>query len=256
MNIAVISPDNRGTGVTSLTMVLGAALKNKGMSVVVTSISDGHKGLRKYIGSIKKDAESVTGMKDMLGMVQAGTLEAKDISSYCVNRGIDILPRTDGMSGEDVAKVIDFIGKSSIEGRQIFTLVDVDIDNMASREVGLEIKNCDAVVVVETQSVAHLDNFKANRQNMAKAFQKKKVFVVVNFYDKFAGTVKDIWKQAGMSYGDGWYEVRYNKCVNLMTAKTFMEQLTEAMKDATDPDVATLKADLDKIALALMKRGK
>lgn len=257
MNIAVISPDNRGTGVTSIAMLLAMSMKNRSLNSVVTSIADGRNGLREYIGELTEEAESASGMKEIHRLITAGSISGEDAISYCINRGIDILPRAEGMSAKSVAETIAFVSGAVVNGKKMHTIVDVDIADMMDKDsVGAEVKAADVIVLVLTQNIMHLKQFKENRANMAKAFAKKKVFVVVNKYDKFAGTLKDIWGKAGMKYGDGWYEVRYNKCVALMTAKCFVEQVTTAMGDASDSDIMALKSDIDRIALAILKSGK
>ena len=254
MNIAIISPDTRGMGVTSLSLLLAMAMKNRNMNAVVTSIADKRSGLRDYVGEINEEAENTAGMKEIHRLSTAGSMTGDDVLSYCLGRGVDILLRTEGMAHKDVADTIDFVSKGIVAGKKTHVIVDVDMTDMMDREsVGAEIKAADVVVVVLSQNVSALRRFKENRANMAKAFAKKKVFVVVNKYDKFAGTLKNIWSNAGMKYGDGWFEVRYNKCVPLMTSKCYVEQVFNAMKDASDPDIACLKADIDKIALAIAK---
>lgn len=256
MNIAVISPGNRGTGVTSLAVLLGIDLKNRGNSVVVTSLASGNRNvLRDYVGEIPKDLGDVeNGMRDLLRVKEAGTLQPEDISSYCVDLGVDILLRPDMLKDKEVHEAIEFISSSTLNGKGYFCVVDVDVDDMMRPEVEMEITSADVIVLVLTQNINHLKRFRENRNNMAKAFNKKRVIVVVNKYDKFAGTMKDVWNNVGVKYGDGWFEVRYNPCVQLMTAKCFISQAAEAMKAASDQDIATLKADVARIGAMAEKR--
>ena len=255
MNIAVISPGNRGTGVTSLAILLGIDLTNRGNSVVVTSLAPGRSALREYVGDIPNDLGDIeNGMRDLLRVKEAGTLEASDVGSYCIDLGVDIMLRSEGLTDKEVAEAIEFISSSTLNGRGMITIVDVDVEDMMKPSVEMEIKAADVVVVVLTQNVTHIKEFSRNRNNMAKAFAKKKVLVAVNKYDKFAGTLKDVWNKAGIKYGDGWFEIRYNSCVPLMTAKCFISQAAEAMKKANDLDIIELKADIARLGAASEKR--
>ena len=255
MNIAVVSPGCMGVGVTSLAILLGIDLVNRGNPVVVTSLRDGRNDLREYVGSIPNDlGDMENGMREMLRAKAAGEFAASDIRSYCVDQGVDILLRSEGMKPNEVDEIIQFISGSSLNGRGYICVVDVDVDDMRRPEVEMEITAADVVVVVLTQNISHVKKFRDNRANMAKAFANKKVVVVINKYDKFAGTVKDVWNTAGVKYGDGWIEIRYNKCVPLMTTKCFIAQAAEAMKAANDADIATLKADIGRVGGLVEKR--
>lgn len=255
MNIAVISPGNRGTGVTSLAILLGIDLANRGNPVVVTSLNASKSDMRDYVGALPKDLGDVeNGMRELLRAKSTGEFDAGDIRSYCVDLGVDILLRPDGMKPSEANEVIQYISGANLNGRNYICIVDVDVENMRSPEVEFEVTSADVVVVVLTQNISHIKRFRENRANMAKAFAGKKVIVVINKFDKFAGTVKDVWNKAGVKYGDGWFEVRYNSCVPLMTAKSFIQQAASAMKVANDKDIATLKADIERVGGLVEKR--
>ena len=267
MNIAVISPDNRGMGVTSLAILLGIDLRNRGNSVVVTSLASGETDLKQFVGTIPPDLGDIeNGMGDLIRVKNTGTLSPSDIKSYCIDVGVDIMMRSDRLNHKEVQEAIDFISEANIDGRGVICVVDVDIHDMNNIAVQNEIKKANVIIVVLDQSIAHLEKFKKNRANYSKNFRTDDregnpskpipVIVAVNRYEKFAGTFKDIWSAAGIKNGDNWFEVRYNKCVPLMTAKCFIQQLADAMQKAGDADVATLKSDIARIGMATEKHRK
>lgn len=254
MNIAVISPDNRGCGATSIALLVGAALKNRGESCVVMSLDRRSYGLREYVGDAGNLAEKNGGIENICRLLASGSLNASDVDSYCVDCGVDILPGGQKVHANDIGDAISFLGEANINGRSLYTIVDVDIRNMADKLVETEIKEADVIVVVLTQNCEHIRHIRENRNNMSRAFAGKRVCFVVNKYDKFAGTLKEVYTDAGFKKGDDWYEVRYNKCVVLMTAKHYIKNVVEALKDGSDPDVAELKADIERLAFSVIRR--
>lgn len=254
MNIAVISPGSNGAGVTALSILLGIAMKNKGLNAIVTSLADGANGMRDYCGKLVENVDADNGMSELDKLLGAGIVDANSIKNYTIDRGADILLRENGLSNKEVERAINGIASASVNGQETYVIVDVDINNMSDRAVGAEIVAADTVVIVIKQSMSYFRKFNENRESMTKHFAGKKVIIVVNEFEPFVGPIKDIWSKMDLAKAKGWFSVRYNKCVPLMTAKALGKNLMKAYKEADDPDVLQLKSDIDKIAVEVAKR--
>lgn len=258
MNIVVLSPKNRGVGVTSTALALAIEIKHRGEFVQLMDVNADRPSLLEMYKSIPKHkGEVVEGMTNLTQLIRTGTVNPEDLSNCAVDLGVDTVCVTPNISLHEIMEIIGLTKNCQIEGRNFYTVIDLNTEDSSSDLFKHCLQNADVCVFVMTQDIEHIINIKNCRQLNDKALQEHGISTVyvVNRFEECATSLKDIWNTMEVKNTKNWFKVRYNKHVLQVKSKGLYSAFSKALHDSNDPDIATTKADISRIAgFALNRR--
>ena len=257
MNIVVLSPKNRGVGITMTAYALALEIKHRGEFVQLMDVNPDRPSLLNMYKSVPKHrGEAVDGMTNLTQLIRTGTVNPEDLSNCAVDMGVDTVCVTPNITLPEIMEIVGLTKKCQIEGRNFYTIIDLNIENSSSELFKHCLQNADVCVFVMTQDIEHIINIKNCRQLNDKALQEHGISTIycVNRYEECAMPLKDIWDMMEVKSTKNWFKVRYNKHVLQVKSRGFYAQFAKALHDSNDPDIATIKADISRIASYALNR--
>lgn len=257
MNIVVLSPKNRGVGVTSLAYSLAIEIKHRGEFVQLMDVNPTRTSLLNMFTSVPKNKnEKTTGMSELTQLIRTGTVSPEDMASCAVDLGINAVCVTPNMTIQEVMEIVSLTQKCQVGGRNFYTVIDLNTCDSSSELFKYCLQHADVCVFVMTQDIEHILNIKNCRQLNDKALHEHGIATIyaVNRFEECALQLKDIWNMMDVKNTKNWFKVRYNKHMLQVKSKGLYTQYAKAMHDSNDPDIATIKTDVSRIASYALNR--
>lgn len=257
MNIVVLSPKNRGTGVTMMAYSLAIEIKHRGEFVQLLDVNPSRPSLyNMYKSAPKHKGETIEGMTNLTQLIRTGTVNPEDLSDCAVDMGVNTVCVTPNITLPEIMEIVTLTKKCQIEGRNFYTIIDLNIEDSGSDLFKHCLQNADICAFVMTQDIEHIMNIKNCRQLNDTALKSHGISTVyvVNKFEECALSMKDIWNCMDVKSDKNWFKVRYNKHVLQVKSKGFYTQYAKALHDSNDPDIATIKADISRIASFALNR--
>lgn len=251
MNIVVLSPKNRGTGVTAIAHALAIEIKHRGEFVQLIDVNANRPSLLEMYRSIPKHkGEAVEGMTALTQLIRTGTVNPEDLSNCAIDLGVDTVCVTPNITLQEIMEIIGLTKNCQIEGRNFYTVIDLNTSDSSSDLFKHCLQNADVCVFVMTQDIEHINNIKNCHQLNDKALHDHGISTVyvVNRFEECALSMKDIWNSMDVKSDKNWFKVRYNKHILQVKSKALYDAFSKALHDSNDPDIATTKADISRIA--------
>lgn len=256
MNVVVLSPKNRGVGVTSIAYSLAVELKHRGEFVQLMDVNHTRPSLMTMYKSIKKHTgEDLSGMTNLTQLVRTGTVSAEDMSNCTVDLGVNTICVTPNITNEEMIEIVELTKVSQIEGRNLYTIIDLNIEDSSSELFKEILKYANICIFTLTQDIEHLNNIKSCKQLNDKELKNHNIHTayVVNRFEECVMSLKDIWKFMNAKDTKNWFKVRYNEHILQIKSKGLYEQFAQALRESNDPDIARVKADISRIASYVLR---
>lgn len=253
MNIAVISPQTKKNGNTSIASLLALELSTRGKNVCLTHTALKSPAMYEYFSLREADGDKTANPSKLVTMLKAGALKPEEISEYCKNitNGLDAFTVNDKkFTMEDLAYALDYIVDKFPYDLKVF-----DIDDDYGNEITKKVLNkCDFIILVLTQSIMEVYDFKAELKKLEKLLKYKPSMIVVNKFDRHVCDVKAIQKVLGatVSKKSSWVTVRYNSEIIRYENYGKTLDLFNAMRN-NDVSVIDIANDIKQIGNRVMK---
>ena len=257
MNIVVLSPKNRGMGVTTVAYALGIELKNRGEFVQVMDLNPARPSFYNMVRAVPKyQAKQIDGMVKLAQLIRTGTVIAEDMTNCAEDMGVDMIPVISEITTKETSDIISVTKTCQIGGRTLYTIIDLNTDDANSDLFKAAIKNADVCVFVLTQDKEAIDNIAKVRQLNDKTLRDHgiKTAYLVNKYESSAMSLKDIWSKLDVKDTKCWFKLRYHEVIMQVRSKGLYLQFAKALKEVADTDVATIKTDITRLATYLLAR--
>lgn len=257
MNIVVLSPKNRGVGVTTIAHALAIEIKHRGEFVQLMDVNPDRPSLLNMYKSVAAHkGETIEGMTNLIQLIRTGTVTPEDMSNCTVDLGVGAVCVTPNITLQEVMEIVGLTKNCQIGGRELYTVIDLNTDDSTSDVFKYVMQHADVCIFVMTQDVEHIENIKNCRQLNDKSLRDHGIttIYVVNRYEECAKQLKDIWNTMDIKSTKNWFKVRYNKHVLQVKSKGLYVPYAKALHDSNDPDIATTKADISRIASYSLNR--
>lgn len=257
MNIVVLSPKNRGTGVTMTAYALAIEIKHRGEFVQLLDVNSERPSLLNMYRSMPKHkGEVVDGMSKLTQLIRTGTVNPEDMSNSAVDMGVETVCITPEITQHEIMEIVGLTKKCQIEGRNLYTVIDLNVEDSSSELFRHCMQQADVCIFVMTQDTEHITNINNCRQLNDKSLRDHGIntIYVVNKFEECAMQLKDIWELMDVKSTKNWFKVRYNKHVLQVKSKSLYIPFAKALHDSNDPDIATTKADISRIASYALSR--
>lgn len=257
MNIVVLSPKNRGVGVTMTAYTLAIELKHRGEFAQLIDVNPDRPSLQNMFKSVAKNkGESTDGMTNLTQLIRTGTVSPEDMSSCAIDLGVDAVCVTPNITQQEVMEIVTLTKNCQVEGRNFYTVIDLNTDDSSSELFKHCLQLADVCVFVMTQDIEHIINIKNCRQLNDKALKDHGIttIYVVNRFDECAMQLKDIWNMMEVKDTKNWFKLRYNKHVLQVKSRGFYTQYAKALHDSNDPDIGPIKTDISRVASYALAR--
>lgn len=259
MNIVVLSPRNRGTGVTSVAYTLAIELKHRGEFVQIMDINKNRPSLMNLYKSIRgNEKEEVVGITNLSQLVRTGTLSAEDMTNCAVDLGVNAVCITPNTTDKEIMEIVSLTRSCQIGGRELYTIIDMNLENDTCELFREIIKNANLCVFVLTQDIEHINNTNNCRQLNDKALREHGINTcyVINRYEECGLQIKDIWKMMNIKDTKCWFKIRYCRALMMTKSKSLFISYSKALHDSLDPDTAKIKTDISRIANYALKQQR
>lgn len=212
MIIAVISPQKRTTGVTSIASLIAYGLSRQNRSTLLMNTAAHSQSLNLYFGIENNGDAPAT---QLLNLVKMGGAKKESVPDYChaVNSKLDVFSiEDDNKDKEAINEVHDYL-LAGAPYNYIICDVDTDADDARTQKV-LEAADC--IVLVLTPSIKNLKKFQETKHDFSRMIKHKPVITVLNNFDP------EICKKEEAAHAVGiqnkniitkWQTVHYNKYV-------------------------------------------
>lgn len=253
MNIAVISPHTSNNGNTTIASLLALELSTRGKTVCLTHTAMKSPAIYEYFSLKESDGDKTANPSKLVSMLKAGAVKSEEINEYCKNitTGVDAFTVNDRkFTQEDLAFALDYIVTKFPYDLKVFD-VDDSLDNESTKKV---LNQCDFIVVVISQSIMELYDFKSTLKKLDKLLKYKPSMIVINKFDRFICGVKDVQNVLGVkvSKKSSWVTVRYNPQITKFSNYGKLLDLFNSMRK-NDVAVVDIANDIKLIANRVMK---
>lgn len=258
MNVLVLSPNNRGVGVTTVAHSLAIALKHKGEFVQLMDINPKRPSfMKKFLSIPSNKGKDTNGMNTLIQMIRTGTITSEDMANCAVDLGVDTICVTPNTSAADIIEVASVTRTCEIQGRVLYTIIDVNTSDASSQLFKELLTKADVCVFVLDQSKTSIDAIADIKSANEASLNSHGIHVayVVNKFEECALSLKDIWSQLNVKNTKSWFKVRYNRSIMQVNSKCLYKQYAEALHESADPDIANIKSDFDRVANYLVATG-
>lgn len=253
MNIAVISPHTSNNGNTTIASLLALELSTRGKTVCLTHTAMKSPAMYEYFSLKNSDGDKTANPSKLVSMLKAGAVKSEEINEYCKNitTGVDAFTVNDRkFTSEDLAFALDYIVTKFPYDLKVFD-IDESLDNETTKKV---LNQCDFILVVITQSIMELYDFKENLKKLDKLLKYKPSMIIVNKFDRHICSIKDVQGVVGakVSKKSSWVTVRYNPQIMKFSNYGKMLDLYNAMRK-NDISVIDISNDIKAIGNRVMK---
>lgn len=251
MNILVLSPNNRGTGVTTVAYSLAVTLNQKGEFVQLIDVNAERPSLMKmYLSVPSNNGKEVNGMENLIQMIRTGTITAEDMSNCAVDFGVDTICVTPQITTKDIIDIAPVTKNAEISGRILYTIIDMSVSDSSSELFKNLITEADICIFVLDQTYTAIQTINSIKSTNEASLEKHDIHpvYVVNRFEECALPMKDIWNELDVKNTKNWFKVRYNKTIMQVHSKRLYAQYVKALHETADPDIANIKADFNRIA--------
>jgi hypothetical protein len=253
MNIAVISPHTRKNGNTTIASLLALELSTRGKNVCLTHTAIKSPAMYEYFSLREADGDKTANPSKLVTMLKAGAVKPEEISEYCKNitTGVDAFTVNDRkFTDEDLSYALDYIADKFPYDLKVFD-IDDDYGNETTKRI---VAKCDFIILVITQSIMELYDFKTELKYFEKLLKYKPSMIVVNKFDRRICDIKAVQTVLGatVSKKSSWLTVRYNPQVVRFENYGKTLDLYNAMRK-DDISVVDIANDFKQIANRVMK---
>lgn len=254
MNISVISPHAKRSGITTVASLLAMELSRRNKTVCLTNVSAKQQSLLDYFGEGGMNA-SGTRSSQLLNLVKADKVSGRDIESFCtkITKSLSLyLLNDDTLSAEDERIMAAFIAERFPFDYRVFDIDDYDFSSSAVRQV---MSKSDCIILVLTQSLTDAKRYRVIQTKLKARLENMPYICVVNKYSDYVGTVKQLAAAMGIAKAGNWLTIRYNPYVQCFTDYDGLRGLFEHFEKRTS-EVADVKGDIELLANRVVKMGK
>lgn len=257
MNIVVLSPKNRGIGVTSIAYMLAVELKHRGEFVQLIDMNTERTSFMNMYKSLSTSSDDdMNGITNLIQLIRTGTINAEDMENCGVDLGVTTICVTPSVMQSELQEIVTLTKNCAIEGRSLYTVIDLNIEDSSSNLFKHVVRNADVCLFVLSQDVEHVKNTADSKSLNDKSLREHGIHTayIVNRFEECALQLKDIWKRMNVKDTKCWFKVRYNKHILQVKSKGLYVQFAKAMHESNDPDVAQVKTDIARVASYVLSR--
>lgn len=257
MNIVVLSPSNRGVGVSSVAHILATELMHRGEFVQLMDVNHNRPSYMNMYKSVKAhEGEEIDGMANMIQFIRTETINADDMKQCAIDLGVPTICVTPSITDDEVKSIVSVTKNCQIDGRTLYTVIDMNIEDSHDELFKYITTNANICIFVLTQDVEHIHNINQCRQLNDQALREHKIHTayVVNRFEECALSLKDIWANMNVKDTKCWFKVRYNEHILQTKSKGLYTQFSKALRESNDTDVAKVKADIAKVASYVLSK--
>lgn len=262
MNIVVVSPCSKDTGVTTIAGLIGLELSARGKNVCITHSSKKSEALYTYF-KLDKTEDRTANTSRLIKLIRSEVIQPDEFSDYCksVNRKLDIFSVYKGIDigdrllndGEEDSNsgggsLREFITSNSPYDYIIYD-IDTDINEDNAKYL---IEKADVIINVFEQSVLKLKKYRKNIRKINKVIKDKPQLVILNKYDSLGGDVKACASMLGLKRSNNWHCVRYNGWIRYATNNGKLRKLYDSMAKS-DNRVIDIKSDIKEVVNTIQK---
>ncbi len=180
MIIAVISPQKRNAGATSIAALIGASLSKQNRSTLLLNTAAHSDSLNMYFG-IHDVGDAPA--SQLLSLVKMGGAKKESIPNYCfsVNRSYDVFSVDESVKDKAAVDEVHEYLKNGAPYDYIVCDVDTAMDDERTAHV---LSQADCVVVVLNSQIKNLVKFFEIKKDFVKLTKHKPVITVLNNYDQ------------------------------------------------------------------------
>lgn len=256
MNIAVIAPHTTKNGNTTIASLLALDLSTRGKSVCLTHTALKSPAMYEYFSLREMEDDKTANPSKLVSMLRAGAVKPEEIPEYCKNitSGIDAFTVNDKkFVSEDLEYILDYSTDKFPYDIKVYDIDDT-YDNGVTKKI---LGKCDFIVLVITQSIMELYDFKTELKRLEKLLKYKPSMIVVNKFDRHICDVKSIQRVLGatVSKKSSWVTVRYNSQIVRYENYGKMLDLYNSMRK-DDISVIDIANDIKLISNRIMKCRK
>lgn len=241
MIIAVISPQKRTTGVTSISALIAAELSRQNRKTLLMNTAAHSQSLNLYFG-IKDNGDAPA--TQLLNLVKMGGAKKEIIPNYCyaVNEKMDVFSIED--DNKDKTAINDVHNYLLTGAPYNYIICDVDT-NAADPRTEEVLNQADCVVLVLTPSIKNLKKFQETKHDFMRMIKHKPVITVLNNYDPEVCKKEEAAHFVGVTNKNiiaKWQTVHVNKYIPYCENRGKIELLFEQMAKRT---AQTIMLDTD-----------
>lgn len=257
MNVVVLSPNGRGQGVTSVAYTLAIELKHRGEFVQLMDVNGQRPSLMNLYKMLPNyEEKQLDGMKNMYQLIRTGTINAEDMANCAIDLGVYAICVTPDIDTAEIADITSITKSAKIGGRDLYTVIDMNIDDVSNPLFKEIIKSADICVFVLTQDQESFINTKnaisLNEKEMLS--HGIRTCYVVNKFEENAASLKNIWTLLNVKNTKNWFKLRYNETIPQVKSTGLFIQYAKALHESADTDVARIKTDISRIASYVVAR--
>lgn len=213
MNVSVISPGFKNTGNTTLAILTGLELAQKGRKVCVTHVNFLSSSFFNYLNLVTLEDRTST-PSQIVKLIREGALNPEDIHDYCrqVTENCEVFSNNSrAFTPEDMKLMLDYMCTTFPHEFKIFD-IDVDTTDIKSNESVLGVlNNSDAIIINLNPSIEQLQYFRDKGNELLEIIGNRKIIVVINMYNDIICSLKEIIATAGIKkLSKNLVVIRYN----------------------------------------------
>lgn len=255
MNISVISPGFRNTGNTTLAILTGLELAQRGKQVCLTHVNFLSSSFFNYMNLLLYEDRTTT-PSQIVKLIREGALNPDDIHDYCrqVTDNLEVFSNNSrALTSEDMKLMLDYICTTFPHE---FKVLDVDIDTnnlSANKHVQEVLKYSDAVIINLNPSVEQLNYFRSNGKELLDIIGGNKIIIVINKYNDIVYSLKEIIEIAGIKkLGKNLVVLRYNPWIEWGTNHAKIAEIYKKIA-IRDKRVIDVSKDLSSLGSKIVK---
>lgn len=250
MIIAVISPQKRTTGVTSIAALTAAELAKQSRKTLLLNTAAHSQSLNLYFGIGNSDDAPAT---QLTNLVKMGGANKDSIPDYCfsVNPFLDVFSIEDSNKDKPAINDVHDYLMSVAPHNYIVCDVDTDMEDTRTKKV-LELADC--VVLVLTSSIKNMMKFVETKPVFAKMIRHKPIITVLNNFDPEVCSKEAAASAVGITKKNvvaRWQTVHVNKYIPYCENRGKLSLLIEQMRKRTSQAIM-LDTDIGSIAKQIM----
>lgn len=251
MFIAVVSPQRRAAGATSVAALIGAELSKQNRSTLLLNSAAHSDSFNLYFG-VENTADSPA--QQLINLVKMGGAKKESIPDYChaVNNHYDVFTVEEKIEDKTAVNEVHDYLVAGAPYNYIIMDIDTDMDDERTEKY---LQKADCVVLVLDSGVKNLMKFADMKKEFTKLVRHKPIVTVLNDYDQEvlkkeeAAALIRVTNKKSIAL---WGTVHYNKYIPYCENRGALQLLFAQMAKRTSQTIM-LDTDINIITKQIIK---